>query len=81
MYPYIILRKIYFSYVGNFYTRDVSLRLILTQFIRKKFKLWSYFYCSRRCGWGSHSSGIWRRVIYYKTFRKKSRALEMSGAV
>jgi len=40
MYPYTILCKIYFPYVGNFYTRDVILRLILTQFIRKKFKLW-----------------------------------------
>jgi len=39
MYRYTILRKIYFYYVGNFYTRDVSFRLILTQFIWKKFKL------------------------------------------
>lgn len=40
MYRYTIMRKIYFSYVGNFYTRDISLRLILTRFIRNKSKLW-----------------------------------------
>jgi len=40
MYRYTVLSETYFSYVGNFYTRHVSLRLILTQFILKKFKLW-----------------------------------------
>jgi len=39
MYRYTILRKIYISYVGNFYTRDFRLRFSLTQFIRNKFKL------------------------------------------
>jgi hypothetical protein len=40
MYRYTIMQKIFFSCVGNFYTRDVSLRLILTQLIWNKFKLW-----------------------------------------